>query len=199
MKKIPTLFKREFEYNRVVRTLPEVTEGLEWVLSDLEVYATVKIDGACCSIINGEFYKRFDAKKGKPYPEDAIKCQDAPDPITGHWPMWVKCDRDNSADKWFWEAFDNSKNNIGVQDGTYEAIGKHFQDNPYRLYKDRIEKHGRRVIYSLHLSNDVKRTYENIKEWLYFHKVEGIVFWKNGQPICKIKRTDFGFEWPINN
>ena len=33
MKKIPTLFKREFENHNVVRTLPEVTEGLEWVLN----------------------------------------------------------------------------------------------------------------------------------------------------------------------
>ena len=26
---------------------------------------------------------------------------------------------------------------------------------------------------------------------------EGIVFWKDGEPQCKIKRSDFGFEWPI--
>jgi hypothetical protein len=25
---------------------------------------------------------------------------------------------------------------------------------------------------------------------------EGIVFWRNGEPQCKIKRTDFGFTWP---
>lgn len=24
---------------------------------------------------------------------------------------------------------------------------------------------------------------------------EGIVFWKDGQPQCKIKRSDFGFPW----
>jgi hypothetical protein len=197
MKKIPTLFKREFESHRVARTLPEITEGLEWVLTDPDVVATAKIDGACCAIINGEFYKRFDAKKGKPYPEDAIKCQDAPDPVTGHWPMWVKCDRDNPADKWFCEAYDNSKRCIGLDDGTYEAIGKHFQGNPYKLDKDRLEIHGRRVIYSIHLNKDVNRTYENIKEWLEFHEVEGIVFWKKKQPICKIKRSDFGFEWPV--
>lgn len=21
--------------------------------------------------------------------------------------------------------------------------------------------------------------------------------WFNGEPVCKIKRTDFGFEWPL--
>lgn len=30
-------------------------------------------------------------------------------------------------------------------------------------------------------------------EWV----LEGIVFWKDGQPQCKIKRTDFGFSWPV--
>lgn len=43
MKKIPTLFKREFDNHRVAKTLPEVNEGLEWVLSDPDVYPTVKI------------------------------------------------------------------------------------------------------------------------------------------------------------
>lgn len=36
-----------------------------------------------------------------------------------------------------------------------------------------------------------------LKEWLRTHEEEGIVFWRNHRPICKIKRTDFGFEWPI--
>ena len=31
------------------------------------------------------------------------------------------------------------------------------------------------------------------------HDIEGIVFWKDGAPQCKIKRTDFGFEWPIKS
>lgn len=198
MKKIPTLFKREFESHRVARTFPEVTEGLEWILTDQDVYPTVKIDGACCSIINGELYKRYDAKNGKPIPEGAIKCQDAPDPVTGHWPCWVKCDRDNPADKWFFAAYDYTRTKrIFLSEGTYEAIGKHFNGNPYDFDSDMIERHGLRVIYSIHLSEDVNKTYELIKSWLEFNNVEGIVFWKNVQPICKIKRSDFGFEWPI--
>ena len=28
-------------------------------------------------------------------------------------------------------------------------------------------------------------------------KHEGLVFWKDGEPQCKIKRSDFEFEWPI--
>ena len=64
MKKIPTLFEREYENHKIVRINPVVTKGMEWVLKG-EGVATVKIDGSCCAIINGEFYKRYDAKKGK--------------------------------------------------------------------------------------------------------------------------------------
>ena len=63
MKKIPTLFERRFENHRVVEVLPTVTPGMEWVLEG-EGDATVKIDGSCCAIIEGIFYKRYDAKKG---------------------------------------------------------------------------------------------------------------------------------------
>lgn len=66
MKKIPTLFERAYEKHKVVGCLPNVTAGMEWVLAG-EGIATVKIDGSCCAIINGEFYKRYDAKKGKKF------------------------------------------------------------------------------------------------------------------------------------
>ena len=54
MKKIPTLFKRVYKDNKIIDILPEVTEGMEWVLKG-EGIATVKIDGSCSAIINGVF------------------------------------------------------------------------------------------------------------------------------------------------
>jgi hypothetical protein len=42
----------------------------------------------------------------------------------------------------------------------------------------------------------VDRTFEGIRNFLEKHCYEGIVFWKDGEPKCKIKRTDFGFPWP---
>ena len=56
MKKIPTLFEREFEDHKVISCKPVVTPGLEWVLNG-EGIATVKYDGSCCAIFNGIFYK----------------------------------------------------------------------------------------------------------------------------------------------
>lgn len=90
MKKIPTLFEREFENHRLVRTLDKVIPGFEWVL-DGEGIATVKYDGSCCAVIDGKFYARYDAKEGRKPPEGAIPCCD-PDPVTGHWPHWLEVD-----------------------------------------------------------------------------------------------------------
>lgn len=183
MKKIPTLFEREYANHKVVGIKPNVTEGLEWVLEGKGL-ATEKIDGSCTAIINGEFYKRYDAKKGKKAPDGAIPCCEA-DPITGHHPHWVKVDESNPADKWFIQAL---KNTPEVSDGTYEAIGVHFQGNPYGLCDDILERHGVKTI-------KVERTFDGIKAYLEEHYIEGIVFWLDGEPKCKIKRSDFGLDW----
>lgn len=138
MKKIPTLFIREFENHKVVKVTDKATPGFEWVLEG-KGKATLKIDGSCTAFINGLFYKRYDAKKGKQAPEGAIPCCD-PDPITGHHPHWVKVDPLNPDDKWFVEAFANTDKPLC--DGTYEAIGPHFQGNPYGLERDILVRHG---------------------------------------------------------
>ena len=193
MRKIPTLFERDFSGGSAKAT-PIVTKGYEWVLEGDGV-ATIKYDGACCAIIDGEFYRRYDAKHGKPVPEGAIKCQEEADPITGHLPCWIKCDRFNPADKWLWSAFDvlvstlpQYPNDVKTLDGTYEAIGLHFQSNPYNLKRDILVRHGENVV-------DIPRSFEGIREWLENHEEEGIVFWKDNKPQCKIKRSDYGIKW----
>ena len=186
LKKIPTLFERVFDNHRKVGIKPNVTPGMEWVLKG-EGIATEKIDGSCCAIKNGEFYKRYDAKRGKNPPAGAIPCGE-PDPITGHWPHWVKVDTDDKGAKWHLEAYQNTNGNE-LPDGTYEVVGPHFQNNPHGLEKDILVKHGANIL------EDVPRSFEGIQEYLKEHYIEGIVFWKDGNPQCKIKRSDFGFEW----
>ena len=197
MKKIPTLFNRVFENRKIVDILPDITPGCEEAFKN--GVATVKIDGSCCAIIDGEFYKRYDCKKGKTPPEGAIPCCD-PDPVTGHWPHWVKVDPDDPSDKWFVEAYNKYMvtyimsttmyMNEPFCEGTYEAIGKHFNGNPYNLDYDILYHHGVKAA-------DVPRTFEGVKEWLENNNEEGLVFWLDGKPVCKIKRSDFGLEWPI--
>lgn len=189
MKKIPTLFVREFIDKHNFILTENVTPGMEWVLKG-EGTATVKIDGSCTAIIDGVFYKRYDAKRGKKPSVGAIACCE-PDPITGHWPHWVKVNPENNEDQWLYKAYLNA-NGEKLPDGTYEAIGPHFQTNPYDLKEDTLERHGIKVI-------EVERSYEGLKKYLEENYIEGIVFWKDGKPQCKIKRRDFGFPWNRKN
>ena len=185
MKKMPTLFERQFENHEIIKCLNKVHEGCEWVINS-EGYATEKLDGTCCMIKNNKLYRRYDYKEGRNLPINAIPCQPTKDAITGHWPHWLPCDRNNPSDKYHFEAFD--KNNLW-EDGTYELIGLHEQGNPYRLDTDILEKHGKRIL------TDVPRTYEGLKEYLNNNYIEGIVFYRDNGEMCKIKRTDFGFKW----
>ena len=191
MKKIPTVFEKRFdESGEYLGVGDMVTPGMEWVL-DGEGEATEKVDGAACAIIEGVLYRRYDAspKKHRNPPLGSIPCQPAPDPVTGHWPFWVAVREDNRADQWFVRAWANSPWNRA--DGTYEAVGVHFQGNPYRLDDDFLEKHGR--IKLAHFP----RTRDGMAAFLAAHEdMEGVVFWKDGEPKCKIRRKDFGFTWP---
>ena len=190
MKKIPTLFERVFEGHKKVDILPNITPGCEAAF--LNGVATIKRDGSCCAIIDGTFFKRYDCKKGKTPPEGAIPCCN-PDPVTGHWPHWVKVSMSDPADKWFVAAYKKTVQDFGseyLSDGTYEALGFHFQGNPYDWNHDRLRKHGQETV-------EVERTFEGIKRWLEENEQEGLVFWLNGEPVCKIKRSDFGLEWPV--
>lgn len=190
MKKIPTLFTRTFEGHKVVDITDEIAPGCELAL--YQGTATVKVDGACCAVINGKFYKRYDAKAGRKPPEGAIPCSD-PDPVTGHWPHWAKVSKDEPGDRWFIEAAKNYALALDLEaipHGTYEAVGPHFNANPYDLGIDILVRHGGEVV-------EVERTFESIKNWLETHNEEGLVFWLDGEPVCKIKRKDFGLKWPV--
>lgn len=66
----------------------------------------------------------------------------------------------------------------------------HFNGNPHNFSNDTLVVHGTEYI-------KLKRTFEDVREYLTNHKIEGIVFWLNNEPVCKIKRTDFGLKWPV--
>lgn len=189
-----TLFKRTFEGHNVANTVNEVTSGCEWVLNG-EGIATRKLDGTCCLVQNGKLFARFDFKQGRKLPDGAIPCQEKADEVTGHFPHWVEV-KDQPQYKWHKKAFEQTN---GLENGTYELIGEHFQNNPEQVeHGDMLVKHGSVVL------SDVPRTFEGIKEYLRTHEIEGIVFHRlndKGEVIemCKIKRTDFNFMWNNKN
>ena len=184
MKKMKTLFERKFLEHKCVECTRTVQNGCEWVLEG-KGYATEKLDGTCCLIMDGKIYRRFDYKKGRELPKGAIPCQESADEITGHFPHWVLCDKDNPNDKYHMSAFNKKQE---WENGTYELIGEHFQGNPYKIDGDVLEKHGQRIL-------DVTPSFDGIKEFLTNNNIEGLVFYNGKGEMCKIKRTDFGLEW----
>lgn len=205
MKKIPTLFERQYENHKVVGISDKLTDPSFQDILDMKpgVLMTIKYDGTATAVIDGKIYKRYDAKKGKKPPAGAIPCCD-PDPVTGHWPHWVAIHASDPADKYILAAFTSYGQCIvinhaddsvyaEIDDGTYEALGIGINGNPYNLDYNIYVQHGK----DLYDPSVVPLTLEYLKKTLEENHFEGFVFWKDGEPICKIKRTDFGFAWPI--
>ncbi len=184
MKKISTFFKKDPE--NLGRVINEINPDNAWAV---DAIATRKFDGTSCAIINGELYKRYDAKikpdgtYKRPIPLNAIPCQDA-DLLSGHHPHWVICDRNNKADKYHFEGFDALANK---NDGSYELCGSKVQKNPEKIEGHQLIEHGQKKL------NVPDRSFEGLKKYLFENDIEGIVF-HLGDKMCKIRKTDFGFK-----
>lgn len=182
MRKIPSLFQRNYDGDRLVRD--EVTSGCEWVLAG-EGVATRKWDGTCCLVRDGRLFKRYDAKHGKTPPANFEPAQD-PDPVTGHWTGWVPVG-DGPEDRWHREAFARCQ---PLDDGTYELCGPHFQANPEGLAEDTFIYHGIDL-----LPRSAPRTFDGLRDYLATANIEGIVWWHtDGKRLCKIKTRDLGLK-----
>ncbi|QHV99202.1 hypothetical protein [Spirosoma endbachense] len=184
MKKISTLFKKD--PSDLSRVIAEVDPENAWALTSGMAYR--KFDGTACAIIDGELYKRYDAKHGKPAPIGGIPCQD-PDPITGHWPHWVRCDPNDPADQYFWEGWLNLGDG-NRHYGTYELCGPKVKRNPEGFTTHFLIPH---EAWPLVLTYS-QRTFEFIQAFLFVLQVEGIVFHHPDGRMCKIRKTDFGFK-----
>lgn len=192
MKKIPCLFQRDFTAKRHPVLLESVTPGCEWVLSG-EGVATIKRDGTACAVIGGKLFKRYDAKRGKPAPANGIPCS-PPDPVTGHWPHWIPVG-DEPESKYHRETWALVCDGIDpLPDGTYELCGPKFSANPERLSDHQFFVHGGEAV-------DAPRDFAGLRNFLASFPHEGLVFWRElgnvDSDLCKIRRDDFGFDWPL--
>ena len=185
MKKIISLFQRNYDGDRLVRD--EVVPGAEWVIAG-EGVATEKYDGTSCMVRGGELFKRYDVKKGRTPPVGFEPAQD-PDPVTGHWPGWVPVG-DGPEDRWHREAWIKAVNETPFQDGTYELVGPKIQGNPYGLSGHDLWPHGTPMAYPPSI-----RQYDFLKGYLSTAGIEGIVWHHPDGRMVKIKARDFGLEW----
>jgi hypothetical protein len=192
VKKIPCLFVRTFTPRANGRGMDvtltrDVTPGCEWVFEGLGV-ATRKWDGTACLVKDGVLYKRYDAKAGKPPPANGIPCEEAPDPETGHWPHWAPVG-DEPASKWHLAAWNRLEEPL--RDGTYELVGPHFAPHEEAISEAGLDVFVRHGAHPL----GPPRTFDGLKEFFEKNLMEGIVFWLNGEPQCKIRRADYGLPW----
>ncbi len=182
MKKLTTVFEKD--PNDLGKVINEINPKNQWVF-DGEGIPTRKFDGTSCAIINGELYKRYDAKKGKQVPKGAIPCQEA-DEITGHHPHWIKCNEKDSSCKYHFEAFYLLEDK---EDGTYELCGEKIQGNPEKIKGHKLIKHGSEILEFMDFS------FEGLKNYLTTSDIEGIVFHhKTDGRMCKIRKSDFGIK-----
>ena len=184
MKKIQSLFKRDYEGNRQV--IDEVVEGSEWVQNG-EGTATIKWDGTCC-MMRGALYKRYEVKKGKTPPEGFEPAGDV-DPNTGKQQGWM-ITGEGPEGKWHREAWLTYKQLHGCKppDGTYELCGPKVQGNPEGFEVHTLVPYGALTI--PHCPTD----FEELKEFFTHACIEGIVWHHEDGRMVKIKGKDFGIK-----
>ncbi|MDG3006761.1 hypothetical protein [Paludisphaera mucosa] len=183
MKKIPTMFERDWEGDRSL-VIDRIHPGCEWVLAG-EGVATRKIDGTCCMIRDGALLKRQEFKPGQPIPGDFE--ESGFDEETGKRVGWRPVG-DGPEDKWHREGFANLAEKV---DGTYELVGPHTQKNPEKYEVDILVPH---TVHTLGIAESVPRDFEGLKAYLAEKDVEGIVFHHPDGRKAKIKKRDFGFK-----
>jgi hypothetical protein len=184
MKKIPTLFERDWKGDKS-RVTSEVNPTALWVFSE-PCRATRKFDGTAVMLRNDILYCRFDAKNGKTPPANFEPAQPEPDEETKHWPGWVPAGNDPQY-QWQQKAFEFSKEHALLDgDGTYEAVGPHFQGNPEHYAVDCLVKHGAEEL------PDAPKYFNELAEWFKGRDIEGIVWHHADGRMAKIKAKDFG-------
>lgn len=186
MKKIISLFQRNYDGDRLVRN--EVVPGAEWVLEGFGV-ATRKFDGTCCMIRDGQLFKRYDAKNGK-QPPTGFEPSQEPDPVTGHWPGWVPVG-DGPEDRWHRDAWSRADYSQCV--GTWELCGPKVNGNPEKLDTHMLICHGTTG------TMDCPRDFDGIRDYLAAHDYEGIVWYHADGRMVKIKGKDFGLKRPTRD
>jgi hypothetical protein len=193
MKKIPTIFERDWDNNPSLVT-PTRNPECQWVFNG-EGQATRKYDGVCCWYDGTQWFKRFTTQhsgfqddKGKskrPQSHPDFVSATEIDPLTGKQEGWVPI-TDTPENKNMIEAIKN----LGIAtSGTYEFLGPKSQGNVEKLDTHTMQKHADAAIVF-----DCPRTYEELRSFLTDKDIEGIVWHHSDGKMAKIKLRDFGLK-----
>lgn len=189
MKKIPTIFDREWNGNRGVidkyEIVPAILEG---------AVATEKVDGTNVRItVRSGRIVRLEKRRNPTNADKALGIVN---------PWYVEANRDDKSDKHIWAAADTyGMKQLNLVDGEYsaEAYGEKIQGNHLHIVGNKL------YVFSTAPQPlpGCPIDYEGLKKWLatqqskvhanenVFIGIEGIVWHKDGEPIAKIKLKDF--------
>ena len=187
MEKIPTIFERDWNGNRGVID--------RWVIDPkllLDATATEKVDGTNIRLtIRNHTLVRLEKRRN---PDKIQKAKGIVEP------WYVDADEFDKQDKWIWDAARNTDVS-NIEDGEYsgEAFGTNIQGNPLGWDKNTVFLFSSPYWLNLHRLPTPPIDYKELYEYLKnasstFNKekgIEGIVWWKDGEPIGKIKLKDF--------
>jgi hypothetical protein len=180
MRKIPTLFVRDFEHDPRYVTR-DVSPGCEWVLKG-EGQATRKYDGTCVMFDGDRWWARREIKPGKSAPAGFIEVEH--DDETGKTVGWEPADQ-SAFYRWLQEAASDD-DGLGWDPGTYELVGPKVNGNPENAPSHMLVMHE-----DAHVLDDAPRDFDSLAAWLRDHPYEGIVWHHEDGCMAKIKKRDF--------
>ena len=186
MKKIPTIFERDWEGDRS-RVINVPHPDCAWVFAG-EGVATRKLDGTCCLFDQGKLWKRRELRKGEAAPFDFNEVDH--DETTGKRVGWVPVG-DGPEDQWHREALEHAATvGVPLRNGhTYELIGPKIQGNPEGAMRHILIAHD-----GLAMESDTSRDFDGLRGFLSGKDIEGLVFHHPDGRMAKIKLRDFGLK-----
>ena len=186
MRKIKTIFERDWEGNRKV--IDKYVEGFSPELLEGAI-ATEKLDGTNIRVtVRNHIVVRVEKRRN---PDKIQKHKE----ITEPW--YIDAEEFQPQDKWTFDAIKNTDFSE-IPDGEWsgEVVGTNIQGNPLNLGKNIV------VFFTLGQAptfENVPTSYEELKKWLPAQKskfgndcgVEGIVWHTKNGDMFKIKVKDF--------
>lgn len=186
MKKIKTIFERDWDGNREI--IPEYVENGVFVHKLETATATEKLDGTNIRVtVRNNTVVRVEKRRN---PNKIQKQSGIKEP-------WYTDASDSSEDKWIMDAVKNTDFNE-IPDGEWsgEAIGKNIQGNPLNLENNRV------VFFTLNqapIFRNVPNSFCDLARWIKVQKskignncgIEGIVWHLKDGRMYKIKTKDF--------
>lgn len=213
MKKIPTLFVRDYTTGYVI---PQITPGCEWVMEKAWP-AHRKYDGTCVGLflsVKGEVRINEGVGSGEiDKPEDLTEVWMSRREVKqGHeFPDNFEIEQfDSTTKKTFgWEPVEQSpfykhflEAEAGLPNrylGTYELCGPKVNGNPEKFKNHRLVHHwSTELLADVHVLDihemSVEDAYEALKATLSYMPVEGVVWYGMGHGMVKLKHKDFYHE-----